>query len=78
MKEESTLGLMGGCESSPGYYDGEEPFEHGRSMALEGFTTKELVEELCKREGVDIYTIPEGSSHEYYFDGAVRILRVKE
>ena len=49
MKEESTLGLMGGCESSPGYYDGEEPFEHGRSMALEGFTVKELVDELSKR-----------------------------
>ena len=49
-----------------------------QSTDLCEYSTKELVEELCKREGVEIYTIPEGSSHEYYFDGAARILRVKK
>ena len=30
----------------------ESAFEHGRSVAIEGFTTKELTDELSKREGV--------------------------
>ena len=36
----------------------ESAFEHGRSVAIEGFTTKELTDELSKRDGVEEYTIP--------------------
>jgi hypothetical protein len=37
----------------------ESAFEHGRSVAIEGFTTKELVEELCKRERVTCIDFPD-------------------
>jgi hypothetical protein len=32
----------------------ESAFEHGRSVAIEGFTTKELVDELSKRKEVKL------------------------
>ena len=38
------MSFMDDCE--------ERAFEHGRSVAIEGFTTQELITELCKREGV--------------------------
>jgi len=64
----------------------ESAFEHGRSMALESFTKKELVEELCKREGVteiivtleDYAYISHGKKPSLKVDGAARILVVKE
>ena len=64
----------------------ESAFEHGRSVALEGFTTKELVEELCKREGMKKYIVPvgdyayiaHGKKPSIKVDGAATILVVKE
>jgi hypothetical protein len=53
------MSFMDGCE--------ERAFEHGRSVAIEGFTTKELVGELCKRDGVGVMLYREG-------DGAVHFL----
>ena len=64
----------------------ESAFEHGRSMALESFTKKELVEELCKREGViNKYVIPvgdyayiaHGKKPSIKVDGAATIFVIK-
>ena len=64
----------------------ESAFEHGRSMALESFTKKELVEELCKRGGVRMlelaknepYYIASKERHCIFGDNAKQILVVTE
>ena len=66
----------------------EWAFEHGRSVAIEGFTTKELVDELCKREEVrqlvsteyhwyKVVIEHEDDHHSISGSGAARILVVK-
>ena len=66
----------------------EHAFEQGRSMALESFTTSELVEELVKRDGVwsngvtkygryKIQLIDPASEYNKSGDGAARILVLK-
>jgi len=64
----------------------ESAFEHGRSVAIEGFTTSELVEELCKRKKVKHVSNQSGFWRVYYGDfresisdsGAATILVVRE
>ena len=41
-------------------------------------STKELVDELSRREGVRQYTIPPHESREYFIDGPARILAVTD
>jgi len=57
-----------------------------KCSALESFTKKELIDELCKREGVkeiivpphERYAILPEKSDAFYDTGAARILVVKE
>ena len=67
----------------------ESAFEHGRSVAIEGFTTKEITDELSKREGVTNITVTEdertgfcyivnGDDKATKVYGAAKILVVKE
>jgi hypothetical protein len=67
-------------------YCEERAFEHGRSIAIEGFTVKELTTELCKREGVKHYVVAiddysylaHGKKKSIKIDGSATILLVKE
>ena len=40
------------------------------------YSTKELVEELSKREGVTEYVVPPHEGREYWIEGAARVLVV--
>ena len=44
--------------------------------SIKSFSTKELVDELCKRDGVREHIVPPHESREYYIGGAARILVV--
>ena len=53
----------------------ESAFEHGRSVAIEGFTTKELTDELSKREGVISITIDD---YAYIAHGKKLSIKIEE